>query len=119
MSKADFYRVFRNVTLSASYKWKEYDVKSTEYVKDGTTYVHLGNPVVKGGDDDGTPFAVLYKQVTSGADTTGTIRIYSTVAGAQFEVAVYGLGIEVKKATVPTFYKDELTASIQVQTEEN
>lgn len=99
-------------------KGKEYDVKSTEYTKNNTAYIHLGNPVVKGGADDGTPFAILYKQVTVGADTTGHISIYSTKPGS-FEAAVYGLGIEVKKATVPTFYDGELTASIEVQTDED
>ena len=93
---------------------KEYDVKSTEYVKDGKTYIHLGNPLVKGGTDDGTPFAVLYNQETEGAETKGYIKIYSTKSGS-FEVALYGLGIDVKKATVPTFYTGELTASIEVQ----
>lgn len=96
---------------------KEYDVKSTEYSKDGKTYIHIGNPMFKGGTDDGTPFGVLYKQETVGAETTGHIEIYSKMVGTKFEVAVYGLGIDVKKATVPTFYQGELTASIEVQTD--
>lgn len=97
---------------------KEYDVKSTTYTTGGKTYIHLGNPVVKGGTDDKTPFAVLYNQETEGAETKGYIKIYSIMPG-NFEVAVYGLGIDVKKATVPTFYDGELTASIEVQTDEN
>ena len=112
----DYVVWWRNTTDTED-NGKEYDVKSSLFEKDGVTYVHVGNPVVKGEADDGTPFAILYSQTTEDAVTTGHIKIYSTALGTSFEVAVYGLGIDVKKATVPTFYSGELTASIEVQTD--
>jgi hypothetical protein len=42
--------------------------------------------------------------------TAGEVNLESVDSG---EVAVYGInGIEVRRATVPTFYKGELQASI-------
>ena len=115
-SGTDYVVWWKNINDSND-KGKEYDVKSSEYVKGGKTYIHIGNPMFNGGEDDGTPFAVLYKQETVGAETTGHIEIYSKEISTSVEVAVYGLGIDVKKATVPTFYAGELQASVEVQTD--
>lgn len=98
---------------------KEYEGAATLYSKDGTSYIALGNPVFYGGEDDGTtPFGLLYTESTTGTETTGTVKIYSKTGEGSHKVAIYGLGIQVKNKTVPTFYAGELTVKIDTKTEE-
>jgi hypothetical protein len=71
--------------------------------------------VFSGGEkDEEKPFGILYNETTSGVETTGNLIIYSLTGEGTHEMAIYALGIEVKKATVPTFYEYELQASIDV-----
>lgn len=93
----------------------EYDEVAYLYEKDGTSYIGLGNPVVFGGaKDEKKPFAILYNETTTGTETVGNMTVYSLTPEGTHTMAVYGVGIEVKKATVPTFYEYELQASIDV-----
>ena len=99
--------------------WGNKDIDVTGVtVTSGTykDYVRLGNPVVTGGQDDEKPFCILYKTISNPSGDTGELIIYSIAdtgsATATYNVGVYGAGIEVKKNTVPTFYKEELQASI-------
>ena len=91
---------------------KEYEEVATRYEKDGASYIGLGNAVAYGGSNDGKEFAILYNESTDGVDTVGHLTVYATAGVAVHEVAVYAVGITVKKATVPTFYKGELQVSI-------
>ncbi len=66
-------------------------------------------------DEENPAFAVGYVENSTGTETTGTIKYISSAADGQHTIALYGLGIEVKKETVPTFYVGELQASIDVE----
>lgn len=93
----------------------EYDEVAELYEKDGVSYIRLGNPLISGGEnDEEKPFGILYNESTTGTETVGTMTLYSVTGEGTHTVAIYGIGIEVKKATVPTFYENELQASIDV-----
>ena len=87
----------------------EFDVKSTTHTNGGTSYIKLGD------FNNNTPFEILYNESVDGGDVAYNVNIYyrGETAISKCEVAIYGVdGIEVKKATVPTFYAGELQASI-------
>lgn len=90
----------------------EYEETAHVYEKDGVSYIRLGNALVSGGESDGKPFGILYSVSTTGTDTTGNLTIYSLTGEASHTVALYGVGIVIKKATVPTFYEGELQARL-------
>ena len=91
---------------------KEYEVTATLYENEGTSYIGFGNPYTFGGAKDDVPFSILYNVTTTGTNTVGNLKIYSLTGEGNHSVALYGIGITIKKATVPTFYENELQVSI-------
>lgn len=90
----------------------EYEEIAHIYEADGTSYIRLGNTLVENGEDDKKPFGILYNESTTGTETVGNLRVMSLTGEATHDVAIYASGITVKKATVPTFYEEELQMSI-------
>ena len=85
-----------------------WDGKEYEYVaQTQDSYLVLGD------EKDG--LGLMYTETSTGTQTTGTLKFITSDAAGQHTVAIYGLGIDVKKETVPTFYAGELKASIDVE----
>lgn len=102
-------------TYIVSWDGKEYEETAYLYESGDASYIRLGNPMVSGGTrDEDKPFGILYNEQTSGVETVGHMTMYSLTGEGTHDVAIYALGIEVRKATVPTFYENELQASIDV-----
>ena len=102
------YVVYWDGTVDEKENGVEFEVKSTTYTNGDTSYIKLG-------DFNNTPFEILYNESTDGSEVAYNVNIYyrSDTAISKCKVAIYGVdGIEVKKATVPTFYAGELQASI-------
>lgn len=101
-------------TYIVSWDDKDYEGVATLVEKDGTSYIALGNPYAYGGERNDIPFSLLYYVTTTGTDTVGNLDLYSLTGEGTHDVAIYGIGIEVKTATVPTFYEGDLEARIDV-----
>lgn len=112
--------IIENGKYIISWDNKDVDVTgATVTIKQGDNqikYVRLGNPRITGGTDDGASFCILYRTIPNTAGDTGELVIYSIADNGKgstaYSVGIYGAGIDVKKNTVPTFYKEELQASI-------
>lgn len=99
-------------TYIVSWDGKEYEEIATLVEQGGASCIVLGNPYAYGGERNDIPFSVFYTVTTTGTETVGNLKIYSLTGESAHEVTIYGIGIDVKKATVPTFYEGELQARI-------
>lgn len=87
---------------------EEYEVEAKV-----TTYGEMNG--ISLGELEDVPFGVFYSEVTDGLNTNATFILGSTdLEATEHTFAIYGIGINVKKATVPTFYANQLKASIDV-----
>ena len=84
-------------------------------VQDNTTV--LGNSLFTGGADNEIPFVIVYNNEEVNTDegivNKGKLTVYSFDANLH-KFDIYALGINVKKNTVPTFFANQLKASIDV-----
>lgn len=86
------------------------NLKAEVYTEEGTSYIKIAHPDLDAKED----FTILYYTSTleDGVTTTGHLKIRTPNTFDDLNVGIYGIGITVRKNTVPTFYKYELQASI-------
>jgi hypothetical protein len=100
----DIFELQDSVAYIVSFDDKEYE--TIAYTHESS--IALGNHLEAGDDDKKPPFTIVYN------NETGEATIQTLKEDASHVVAIYGIGIDIKKSTVPTFYENELQASIDV-----
>ena len=99
-------------------KVKEENEQGEEVEKEvEITHSLLGNPWLVDANltDTGVPFVLLYHKENVETETIGKLKILTSNMVSSHRMGLYGMGLEVGKKTVPTFYQGQLQASIDVE----